>query len=129
MAGSRPSFFASTLMTSPRPAPCKCFALVASSLTRVKVIFKMPCIQQVRTPTQGIRADAAVNSGNTLAAWAELLPQAEAIEILSSAKQAYETALTEEQDAAVCCLLHCKHEHFTGNTPSLETLLSPDSIF
>ena len=40
-------------------------------------------------------------SGNTLAAWAELLPPQEAIQMLASAQQAYEAALAQESDAAV----------------------------
>ena len=66
----------------------------------------MLCTPQVRTPTQEVRADAAVNSGNTLAAWAELMPAAEAIQMLDSAQQAYQAALAQEQDAAVSHLLY-----------------------
>ena len=58
------------------------------------------CVQ-VRTGMQEMRADAAVNSGNTLAAWAELLPAVEAVQMLASAQKAYEAALTQEEDAAV----------------------------
>jgi len=50
---------------------------------------------------QEVRADASVNSGNTLAAWAELLPAGEAVQMLASAQKAYEAALTQEEDAAV----------------------------
>ncbi len=50
---------------------------------------------------QELRADALVNSGNTLAAWAELLPAGEAVQMLASAQKAYEAALTQEEDAAV----------------------------
>lgn len=50
---------------------------------------------------QEMRADAAVNSGNTLAAWAELLPAGAAVQMLASAQKAYEAALTQEEDAAV----------------------------
>ncbi|KAL0028647.1 hypothetical protein WJX79_007908 [Trebouxia sp. C0005] len=56
--------------------------------------------QQVRTGMQEMRADAAVNSGNTLAAWAELLPAGAAVQMLASAQKAYEAALTQEEDAA-----------------------------
>ena len=66
----------------------------------------MLCIPQVQTPTQEVRADAAVNSGNTLAAWAEMMPAAEAIQMLDSAQQAYQAALAQEQDAAVSHLLY-----------------------
>ncbi len=52
---------------------------------------------------QEVRADASVNSGNTLAAWAELLPAGEAVQMLASAQKAYEAALTQEEDAAVSC--------------------------
>ena len=52
------------------------------------------CTSQVETPIQEICADAAVNSGNTLAARAELMPAAEAIQMLDSAQQAYEAAFT-----------------------------------
>ena len=58
-------------------------------------------VTQVCTGTREVRADAAVNSGNTLAAWAELLPPAQAVQMLTSAQQAYEAALTQEEDAAV----------------------------
>lgn len=53
-----------------------------------------------------MRADAAVNSGNAMAAWAELLPPAEAVEMLNNAQQAYQAALTQEEDAAVNPLAH-----------------------
>ncbi|DBA87568.1 TPA: hypothetical protein ACH3X1_004592 [Trebouxia sp. C0004] len=56
--------------------------------------------QQVRTGMQEMRADAAVNSGNALAAWAELLPAGEAVQMLASAQKSYEAALTQEEDAA-----------------------------
>ena len=57
---------------------------------------------QVRTGTQEVRADAAVNSGNTLAAWAELLlPPRDALQMLARAQQAYRAALEQEEDAAV----------------------------
>ena len=65
-----------------------------------KLVESRTC-QQVRTGTQQLRADAAVNSGNTLAAWAELLPAAEAVHMLTNAQQAYEAALSQEEDAAV----------------------------
>ena len=40
-------------------------------------------------------------SGNTLAAWAELVAPQESLHMLASAQQAYEAALTQESDAAV----------------------------
>lgn len=55
----------------------------------------------MRTGTQEHRADAAVNTGNSLAAWAELLPAVEAVHMLTNAQQAYEAALSQEEDAAV----------------------------
>ncbi|KAL3140757.1 hypothetical protein ABBQ32_005308 [Trebouxia sp. C0010 RCD-2024] len=72
----------------------------ASSIA--KSLFKqaVESYQQVRTGTHEIRADAAVNSGNTLAAWAELLAPQETIQMLVTAQQAYEAALNQESDAA-----------------------------
>lgn len=56
---------------------------------------------QVRTDSQVVRVDAAVNSGNTLASWAELTEPATSIQLLSSANEAYRIALQQEEDAAV----------------------------
>lgn len=56
---------------------------------------------QVRTDNQLIRVDAAVNSGNTLASWAELTDPATSIQLLDNAHDAYKIALQQEEDAAV----------------------------
>lgn len=73
-----------------------------------KLVESRTC-QQVRTGTQELRADAAVNSGNTLAAWAELLSAGEAVHMLTNAQQAYEAALSQEEDAAVRHLALINH--------------------
>lgn len=49
-------------------------------------------------------------SGNTLAAWAELLAPQETIQMLVTAQQAYEAALNQESDAAVCHNIRSLHE-------------------
>ena len=51
-----------------------------------------------------VRVDAAVNSGNTLASWAELTDPATSVQLLTSADAAYRAALQQEEDAAVSWL-------------------------
>ena len=48
-----------------------------------------------------MRADAAVDRGNTLASWAELAAPAEAAKLLASAVASYSEALRQEEDAVV----------------------------
>ena len=56
---------------------------------------------QVKTGTGEMRADAAVDRGNTLASWAELAAPAEAAKLLESAVASYSEALRQEEDAVV----------------------------
>ena len=63
-------------------------------------LFNHQCAQ-VRTDDLVVRVDAAVNSGNTLASWAELTDPATSIQLLSSADEAYKAALQQEEDASV----------------------------
>lgn len=51
-----------------------------------------------------VRVDAAVNSGNALASWAELTDSATSVQLLTSADAAYRAALQQEEDAAVSWL-------------------------
>ena len=69
-----------------------------------------------------MRADAAVNSANTMAAWAELLPPAEAVGMLNNAQQAYQAALTQEEDAAVNPLAHSEYHHLQLFEQSISTI-------
>eukprot|EP00891_Asterochloris_glomerata_P003858 jgi/Astpho2/3858/Aster-x0600 len=55
--------------------------------------------EQVKTGTGEMRADAAVDRGNTLASWAELAAPAEAAKLLASAVASYSEALRQEEDA------------------------------
>ena len=56
---------------------------------------------QVKTGTGEMRADAAVDRGNTLASWAEIATPAEAAKLLESAVASYSEALRQEEDAVV----------------------------
>ena len=56
---------------------------------------------QVKTGTREMRADAAVDRGNTLASWAEFAAPAEAAKLLESAVASYSEALGQEEDAVV----------------------------
>ena len=48
-----------------------------------------------------MRADAAVDRGNTLASWAEIATPAEAAKLLETAVASYSEALRQEEDAVV----------------------------
>ena len=61
------------------------------------------------SPVSSTVCYAVCYSGNTLAAWAELLEPQEACHMLTTAQQAYEAALTQESDAAVCFGLHSRN--------------------
>lgn len=62
--------------------------------------------QQVRDADGSNRVDALVNAGNTLTAWAQQAQQ-QALQLCEQAVQAYQAAITKEEDALVssCCLL------------------------
>lgn len=55
-----------------------------------------------------MRPDAAVDLGNSLCAWAELLPPAQAAPLVQQAVEAYQHALAQEEDALVgdACMSH-----------------------
>lgn len=83
---------------------------------------------QVRTDSQAVRVDAAVNCGNTLASWAELTDSSTGIQLLTTANEAYRGALQQEEDAIVSpqamllCLINqalCAAQLMTSSESSL----------
>ena len=56
---------------------------------------------QVAEQDGNLPVDALVNSGNTLAAWAEHENPSNAMQLLQQAAEAYRTALSKEEDALV----------------------------
>ena len=75
---------------------CKVPAIMVCKLCSGKI----EAVQMV-SPVNSTVCDAVWYSGNTLAAWAELLEAQEACRMLTSAQQAYEAAIAQESDAAV----------------------------
>lgn len=55
--------------------------------------------------SSGLRIDAAVNAANTLCSLAELCAGSEVLNLLTQAVQLYQSALAQEEDAAVSTML------------------------
>jgi hypothetical protein len=96
-------------------AMCRC--ICCSGLQNPAAALRPACLQ-VREGDGSSRADALVNAGNTLCSWAQQLQQLcppqpqQALQLVDQAVQAYQAAISKEEDALVggwagWCLAAC----------------------